>query len=199
MPRVSNEHLAARRQQIMDAARACFARNGFHATSMQDVIAEAGLSVGAVYRYFKSKEDLVTAIAEEVITPIAKTVEQIVVTEPTPTLDEAVRRALTLLEPQMRPGGMFPLAIQVWAEALRNPQLRAFLDRIFTMMRGHFVELARRNQAIGRLPADADPFGVGSAVTALIPGYGLQRVLLGEPDIPTFLAGVRTLLGVERS
>lgn len=183
----------------MDAARACFARNGFHATSMQDVISEAGLSVGAVYRYFKSKEDLVTAIAEEVITPIAKAVEEIVAAEPTPTMEEAVRRALTLLEPEMRRGGMFPLAIQVWAEALRNPQLLAFLDRIFTMMRGHFVELARRNQAIGRLPADADPFGVGSAVTALVPGYGLQRVLLGEPDIPTFVAGVRTLLGVERS
>ena len=57
MPRVSDEHLAARRQQILDAARACFLRNGFHATSMQDVIGEAGLSVGAVYRYFKSKNE----------------------------------------------------------------------------------------------------------------------------------------------
>ena len=63
MPRVSEAHLAARRQQILDAARVCFTRNGFHATSMQDVIAEAGLSVGAVYRYFRSKEELVAAIA----------------------------------------------------------------------------------------------------------------------------------------
>src|SRR5215468_392665 len=63
MPRVSEAHLAARRQQILDAARTCFMRNGFHQTSMQDVIAEADLSVGAVYRYFKSKNDLVEAIA----------------------------------------------------------------------------------------------------------------------------------------
>ena len=46
MPRVSEDHLLARRQQILDAARVCFLRDGFHNTSMQDVIAEAGLSVG---------------------------------------------------------------------------------------------------------------------------------------------------------
>jgi len=50
MPRVSEAHLAARRQQILDAAQIRFIRNGFHQTSMQDVIAEAGLSVGAVSR-----------------------------------------------------------------------------------------------------------------------------------------------------
>jgi len=59
MPRVSATH----RQQILDAAQACFRRNGFHMTSMQDVIAEAGLSVGAVYRDFKGKNEIVEAIA----------------------------------------------------------------------------------------------------------------------------------------
>ena len=46
MPRVSEAHLAARREQIIEAATRCFLRNGFHQTSMQDVIKEAGLSVG---------------------------------------------------------------------------------------------------------------------------------------------------------
>ncbi|HZN71581.1 MAG TPA: TetR/AcrR family transcriptional regulator [Micromonosporaceae bacterium] len=188
MPRVSEEHLTARRQQILAAARTCFARNGFHATSMHDVIAEAGLSTGAVYRYFRSKEDLVTAIAEQVIRPIADTVGAIVSADPPPTPEEVLRRTLTMIEPEMRRGGMFPLAIQVWAESLRNPQLAEFVERIFSTMHGHFVELARRNHA-------EDPVGVGSALVALVPGYGLQRVLLGGPDLPTYLAGVRTLLG----
>ena len=52
MPKVSDAHRAARRRQILDAARRRFVRNGFHATSMQDIFAEAGLSAGAVYRYF---------------------------------------------------------------------------------------------------------------------------------------------------
>lgn len=63
MARVSQEHLDARRRQILDGAARCFARDGFHATSMQDVLKEVGLSAGAVYRYFTGKEDLIAAIA----------------------------------------------------------------------------------------------------------------------------------------
>src|SRR5262245_37343491 len=187
MPRVSDEHLAARRRQILDAARVCFARNGFHATSMQDVITEAGLSVGAVYRYFKSKEDLVMAIAEEVVGPVTAAFGQIVSTDPPPTLEEAMSRSLTLVEPQMRAGGIFPLAVQVWAESFRNPRLAEFVRTVYTTLRGHFVEVARRNQAAGRLPAGVDPEAVGAVLFGLVPGYGMQRVLLGEPDPETYL------------
>ncbi len=63
MPRVSDEHLEARRAQILGAARRAFTRNGFHSTSMQDILRESGLSAGAVYRYFPSKVDIIAAIA----------------------------------------------------------------------------------------------------------------------------------------
>src|SRR2546422_9313531 len=65
MPKVSEAHLDARRKQIVDAAVACFARNGFHRATMQDICREAELSPGAVYRYFSSKDELVEAIADE--------------------------------------------------------------------------------------------------------------------------------------
>ena len=55
---------AARREQILDAACACFVRNGFHRTTMQDLAREAAMSAGNVYRYFASKEDLVLGLAE---------------------------------------------------------------------------------------------------------------------------------------
>ena len=58
MPRVSEAYERARRHQILDAAAKCFSRGGFSATSMPEIAAEAGLSVGALYRYFSSKEDL---------------------------------------------------------------------------------------------------------------------------------------------
>jgi len=58
MPKVSDEHLANRKQQILDAAANCFARNGFHRTSMQDIVRESGLSAGLIYRYFTGKDDL---------------------------------------------------------------------------------------------------------------------------------------------
>ncbi len=52
MPRVSADHLEARRDEIVRAALRRFAENGFHATSVRDVISECGLSAGAVYSYF---------------------------------------------------------------------------------------------------------------------------------------------------
>jgi AcrR family transcriptional regulator len=73
MPRRPQEHLDARRRQILDAARRCFVRDGFHATSMQDVLAEAELSVGAVYRYFKGKDDIIAAIVAEALAEVATT------------------------------------------------------------------------------------------------------------------------------
>ena len=61
MPKVTDAHIAARRQQIIEAARACFSRQGFHQTSVQDICKEAGLSPGAVYGYFPSKEHIIAA------------------------------------------------------------------------------------------------------------------------------------------
>ena len=69
MPKVSAEHLANRRQQILDAAASCFARNGFHRTSMQDIVKESGLSAGLIYRYFTGKDDMIVAIVERVAHP----------------------------------------------------------------------------------------------------------------------------------
>jgi TetR/AcrR family transcriptional regulator, transcriptional repressor of aconitase len=86
MPRVSQEHLDARRRQIIDAARRCFVRNGFHATSMQDVLAEARLSAGAVYRYFPGKDDIIAAIADDALAEISQAVQRVLDTDPAPPL-----------------------------------------------------------------------------------------------------------------
>lgn len=192
MPRVSDEHLANRRRQILDAARASFTRNGFHATSMQDVIAEAGLSVGAVYRYFKSKNDLVTAIAEEVVGGVDEALAGLV------SLDMPIvatlERALTFIDAQLGPEGVFRLAIQVWAEALRDPVLADFVGCAYGRIRGNFVELAKRAQQRGELPPSADPVAMGAVLFGMMPAYALQRVLTGTPDRATFLDGVRAIL-----
>ena len=65
MPRRSEEYRARRREQILEAAVSCFARQGLHHTTMADIIAEAGTSAGAVYCYFAGKDEIIAAIAEE--------------------------------------------------------------------------------------------------------------------------------------
>ena len=64
MPKISPAHEQLRREQILAAAMACFARQGYHATSMDDVVRESGLSVGAIYSYFASKEDLFLTLSD---------------------------------------------------------------------------------------------------------------------------------------
>ncbi|MFY1675161.1 TetR/AcrR family transcriptional regulator [Plantactinospora sp. WMMB334] len=194
MPRVSEEHLAARRQQILDAARRCFRRNGFHATSMQDVINEAGLSVGAVYRYFGSKHELVTSIAESVVDGADELFATLATAEPPLPLIDALDRALEFIESQTGPDGVFPLAVQVWAESLRDPALAEFVARVYSRFRSRFVVLARRAQQAGELPADADAEAAGAVLFGVIPGFALQRVLTGGPDPKTYLDGVTALL-----
>lgn len=64
MPKLKPDTQRARRENILDAALRCFARGGFHATTMQDICKEAAVSPGAVYVYFASKEDLIAGLCE---------------------------------------------------------------------------------------------------------------------------------------
>jgi AcrR family transcriptional regulator len=194
MPRVSEAHLAARRQQILDAARTRFIRNGFHQTSMQDVIAEAGLSVGAVYRYFKSKNEIVEAIAEQYATQIGETLEALVA-DPRRSLADVMRGAIEIIDSATGADGPLRIAVQVWGEALRDERVAATANRVYTRFRANFVRVAERAVEAGELPAGTDPEATGATLFSLVIGYGLQKLLTGGPPLETYQAGLRTLLG----
>ena len=65
VPKIAEQARAARREQIIAAGLACFARSGYHAATMADVAAEAGVSKGTPYLYFATKETLFLALHEE--------------------------------------------------------------------------------------------------------------------------------------
>ena len=65
MPKIAEAARAARREQIIAAGLACFARSGYHAATMADVAAQAGVSKGTPYLYFASKEELFLTLHEE--------------------------------------------------------------------------------------------------------------------------------------
>jgi AcrR family transcriptional regulator len=194
MPRVSAAHLAARRQQIVDAARVCFARDGFHQTSMQDVIREANLSVGAVYRYFPSKNDLIAALTDQVIGELAGIFDELETQDPPPPIVAVMARAIEFATANSGPDGALRMAIQVWSESLRDPALAEVVGATYRRIRDILVAFAGRAIKAGELPAGTDPMAVGSVLFALIPGYALQRVLIGEPAPEVFKDGLRTVL-----
>jgi AcrR family transcriptional regulator len=84
MPKVSPEYLEARKNEILDAAFACFRRRGFHQTTMQDIYRETGLSPGAVYHYFRSKEEIIAAAIDRNTAEWAKLIAAVRSLEPSP-------------------------------------------------------------------------------------------------------------------
>ncbi|OZM78845.1 TetR/AcrR family transcriptional regulator [Pseudonocardia sp. MH-G8] len=133
MPRVSEQHLAARRQQILDAAVALFSERGFARTSMSDVVRESGMSMGAVYRYFPSKADLVIAVGEghggEVDGEFPA---------------EGARDLLARLAAEVGPGSSHArLSVQVWGEAAVEPDLAAEVVPIHQRLEEHLTQLLR--------------------------------------------------------
>lgn len=161
---------------------------------MQDVIREANLSVGAVYRYFPSKNDLIIGLAEQVIEEITRVFEALAAADPPPPLTTAMARGVDLVTANTGPDGTLRLALQIWSESLHDPVLADFVAKIYRRIRSILVALARRARDHGDLPRDADPEAVGVVLFALMPGYALQRMLIDEPTPETFKAGLQTLL-----
>lgn len=194
MPRRPQEHLDARRRQILDAARRCFIRNGFHATSMQDVLAEAELSVGAVYRYFTGKDDIIAAIAAEALAEVAATFEAQERDE-LPRLDDIVDLVLAVDKPPLAGSRESArLLVQIWAEALRSPALAAQLTDVMTATRSVIGRLVVQHRERGLLPAEVPAEQVADVLIALVDGFMVQRAVHGRADPVAFRNGLRALM-----
>jgi AcrR family transcriptional regulator len=184
MPKVTEEHVAARRRQILSAAQRCFARQGFHRTTMQDIFREADLSPGAVYSYFASKDELIAAIVAAMMGFIAETAA--LFSQPLPdgrlrrpgeALAEVIERyqsfELGTVEERAR---IFPHLV---GEQQRDPQLNAAVRAGIERLRGGFEGLARAAQERGELDQDLDPEQFGRLAISLLQGLLLQLGVFG--------------------
>ncbi|MFI6324121.1 TetR/AcrR family transcriptional regulator [Nonomuraea sp. NPDC050556] len=194
MPKVSDEHLEMRRDQILESARACFARKGFHQSSMQDVIKESGLSAGAIYRYFKSKDDIIAALAARTAGSLDRLLEEITAQEPMPPLEEILGQYAAAVVDNAGPDGAIRLAPHAWSAALASPELLDGARQPMAGLRAHLVRLAERMQVEGLLAADADPHAVGATLLCFLPGFVIQYLLLGDIDARTIRSGLHALL-----
>ncbi|WP_019548488.1 TetR/AcrR family transcriptional regulator [Streptomyces sulphureus] len=201
MARVSQEHLDARRRQILVGARRCFTRNGFHATSMQDVLAEVGLSAGAVYRYFRGKDEIVAVIVGEVLESVRQSYVAVADADPPPPPDTVVasvfqRMRETIGEVWDESPGLPQLLIQVWSESLRNQKFADTLNEGYQRMCEEWVLLVRRYQAHGWVCPEADAENVARVFVAMMQGYFVQVALISRWDPDDFVAGLSSLVSM---
>jgi len=134
-----------RRAQILEAALVCFAKRGFHQASMHDISAEAGISVGLIYRYFENKEAVISAMADRHKEEIHEVVER---ARQAPTLLEALEIVFTAHCCEDSPKLVSAFVVDLYAEASRNPQIADLVrDVLQTAMDGVTDVIARSPEA----------------------------------------------------
>ena len=195
MPKVTDAHRESRREQILTAAWKCFSRNGFHSTSMADVIAEAGLSAGAVYLYFRSKDEIIVAVGTQVFSGIQGRLLEFGQHEPPPSPAEIAGFLVQqpVLAREQAPADLFPLLLAVWSEATRNPSLVELAQEILGSLSGMITGMLERWQATGgelTIPARH----LTPVLLSLVQGFVVQQALSGTPRAEDYQATVAALL-----
>ncbi len=184
MPKITETKREERRQQILDAALRCFSRDGFHATTTADIVRESGLSQGALYLYFATKDDIVVALADDrhqgevFLNALAKS-EQ----DPIAGLMLLVELYGKTLGDQRR-ADMRRVGIQGWAEALRNPRIHASLLEGFSAVRAAIAELIECGRRTGQIRPDVDPDAAARTLIAAFQGLVLQLAWDEPVDLP---------------
>jgi AcrR family transcriptional regulator len=200
LPKISEMRREARRQQILQAALACFSEDGFHQTGMADIVRRSGMSHGAVYGYFQSKDEIIEALADDrhqgeaILNSTTQRIE-----DPIEGLRELVRGyANGLIDPagsQRR-----RVAVHGWAEALRNPRVHARIVEGIDIPRSLIVGLVEQAQRIGRLSDDLSADAVARCFVALFQGFVLQVVWGEDVDVESCVAALdRMLQGLANS
>jgi AcrR family transcriptional regulator len=196
MPKVLPEYLEQRRQQIQDAAAACFARKGFHQTTMQDICEEAVLSPGAVYRYFHSKEEIIEAMCARGQEQNAELVQAALGRGATSEVfDELIQVFFGAVASGDRDIETCALNVELIAEAPRNERIRESLTRSNFEVRSRFVDLVRRAQAAGDINPGLDADAVARVMIATYHGFITQKLVQPDLDILAYAQVLRALFG----
>ena len=193
MPKVSQEYRDARRDHILSAAKRCFLRNGFHATSMQDLFAEAGMSAGAVYRYFASKDDMIIAIVEENFRGVVAMFRDVAGRQPGGSVGVVMADVLRSVQARDDQEGMARMALLTWSEALRNPELAGRFADLFALMRTEFTQIVGEYQKSGNLPQHLPADALAATLLSILPGYILQLALLGPAAVDLVPSAIEAL------
>ncbi len=178
---------AERRAAILHAAANCFVRQGFHATSMKDVCAEAAMSPGTLYHYFGSKADIIAGIihdegkmAEALVRPLAEA----------PDFTAALFDAIDVMAAGITDRDLM-LHAEIGAELLRQPALREAAAAAEEHSRGTLAAAIGRAQRAGTVDRRLDPGQTAATLFALIDGLLWHATLHGAATLPARIPALK--------
>src|SRR5438477_4890030 len=177
MSQTQTDTLLDRPAQILDAAVVCFAKRGFHQASMHDISAEAGISVGLIYRYFQNKEAVISAMADRHKQEIQEILER---ARQAPNLRESLETLFTAHCGETEPQVTAAFVVDLFAEASRNTHVAELVRGVCDAAMDGVTELIRRSpEAKG---SELTPREMAELIFAVNDGMLLRGVLrVGQP------------------
>ena len=195
MPKVTEEHKAAMRARIQDAALACFARRGFAGASMAEIVKEAGLSAGAVYVYYAAKADLMIDVSRRVMEPRMAVLDAAKSGgEVTPPAEVLIR----LIDSLLIDNPFLPVMVQVWGESSYDKEFSGFASGIFETLIEEFTDYLasylQDQRGMDAETARARASVMVPGLLAMIQGAVVQATVFGESSRVRVRAGIEAVL-----
>ncbi len=195
MPKISEERRAERRNSIIQAARECFQRKGLHTTTMDDIIRQSGLSAGAVYGYFTSKEQLIFAALTTSMADLGAVLAPIFGRAPPLPPADFVEELTRTIKDFAQQGSVnrMRIAMHGWSEIQHNDALRSTMQQIYRGLYVQLVLVADRWKAAGFVPESALSDDLAASIMSLGLGFVAQAAILGDADPAQHARGLEAL------
>jgi TetR/AcrR family transcriptional regulator, repressor for uid operon len=191
MPKLKPVTQRARREHILDAAEVCFARAGFHRTTMQDICKEALISPGALYVYFNSKEDLIAGLAERDRSDFAERFADLsAATDLMQSLSDLGNHYF-----DEEPAHKRTMCLEIGLESTRNPKVGEIYRSVDRYVHGSFEKLFAALQAEGRIAPDVDIPTLTKLFSVIGDGMFMRRALDPTFDARALVPAVMALIG----
>src|SRR4026208_943630 len=174
MSQPQTDSVPDRRCQILDAALVCFAKRGFHQTSMHDISAEAGISVGLIYRYFENKEAVISAMADRHKKEIPDVLQR---AKQAPTLLESLEILFTAHCCEEATRVVSAFVVDLYAEASRNPTVADLVRDVLQTAMAGVTELISKAPEAQNTTRGLSPSEMAELIFAVARGMLMLDVL----------------------
>lgn len=166
-------------RQIVDAALSVFTRKGVQQASINEIVAEAGVSKGLLYLYFKGKDALIEAVMSRLFAPDLKTAQHLLEKE-APATQRLQEYARAMAADAVRYRKLLPLFFEYYSMLGRNKNLRKITARYYRQQEHLFCGLVRQGIEAGEFAEDIDAETVALSLLALQEGFIMRWMM--EPD-----------------
>jgi AcrR family transcriptional regulator len=181
-PKISDAKKEERRTAILNAAFECFSEKGYFMTTVDDIVEASGASKGAIYLYFKSKEEIFVSLTDYLtnlgITSFAEKFAEI--SSPLEKLRHFIRHNLPLTERQKR---FYSVHYEFWLYSAKQPELKKFMEERAEKLIQFLAEIIQEGKEKGEFREEIDNRVMSILLWTTLDGIRLTFITVGDQKL----------------